>query len=202
MKILRYKSKSEEPAIIKLIAGSLRKGGVVVLPTDTIYGLSCLADDSRAIERIYSLKRRAVRKPLIILVSSLAMLKKYVFLSKEQTDRLKKIWEPGRRPTTVIFRHRHLLAPELTAFSDSLAARLPKSELLIKIVKASRKPLVSTSLNLSGEENIHDLARLSEIFPDSTKRPDLVLDTGPSRRRKASRLIDLRSADKPVILRR
>jgi L-threonylcarbamoyladenylate synthase len=202
MKILSYKSKSEEPAIIRLIAGSLRKGGVAVLPTDTIYGLSCLADDSRAIERIHSLKRRAARKPLIILVSSLAMLKKYVFLSKEQAVRLKKIWGPGTRPTTVIFRHRHLLAPELTAFSDSLAVRLPKSELLIKIVKASQKPLVSTSLNLSGEESIHDLARLSEIFPDSARRPDLVLDTGPSRRRKASRLIDLRRADKPVILRR
>jgi len=202
MEILRYKSKFAEPAIIHSIAGSLRRGQVAVLPTDTIYGLSCLADDSAAVRRIYRLKKRSAHKPLIILVSSVGMLKKYVFLSKKQAVILKKIWGPGSRPTTVILKHRGRLAPELTASSDGLAVRLPKSELLIKIVRAVKKPLVSTSLNLSGEESVRDLKRLAEIFPLPGQKPDLVLDNGPARRRKASRLVDLRWADKPKILRR
>lgn len=202
MEILRYKSKIAEPAIVHSIAGSLRKGQVAVLPTDTIYGFSCLADHPAAIRRIYSLKKRSVRKPLIALVSSVGMLKKYVFLSKKQAVILKKIWSPKSRPTTVILKHRGRLAPELTASSDGLAVRLPKSELLIKIIRAVKKPLVSTSLNLSGEENIRDPKRLLEIFPRRGARPDLVLDNGIAKRRKASRLIDLRQEDKPKILRR
>ncbi len=201
MKTLRYKLKSEEPAIISLIAGSLKRGGVAVLPTDTIYGLSCRADHPKAVKRIFSLKKRSAKKPLIVLVSSLAMLKKYVFLSKRQGIILKRLWGTKSRPTTVILRHRGLLAPEITASSDGLAVRLPKSKLLIKILRATKAPLVSTSLNLSGGENIYNLKQLPEIFPASARRPDLVLDNGVNRNKKPSRLIDLRYSNNPIILR-
>ena len=198
---LYLKSREIKPAIISLIAGSLKIGQVVVLPTDTIYGLSCLASDARAIKKIQKLKKRDVKKPLLILIGSIADLKKYAFVSRRQETMLKKIWIDSPRPTTVILRHRGRLPQELTGDSDGLAARLPKSEFLVKILKAVKQPLVSSSLNLSGRENVLDLKSLDSYFPKKQPRPDLVVDTGRCRRRRPSRLLDLRDEKKPIVLR-
>ena len=199
---LQAQAQAIKPAVTNLIAGSLKIGQVVVLPTDTIYGFSCLADNARAIRRIKQLKKNDPKKPLIVLVNNLALLKKYVFLSARQAVQLKKYWAPSARPTTVILKHRGLLPKELTGESDGLAVRLPKSKFLIKILKTAGVPLVSTSLNLSGQKSIQDLKRLLEHFPKKKYRPDLVVDTGKCRRAKPSRLIDLRSEGRPVIIRK
>lgn len=199
---LYLKPREIGPAIINLIAGSLKIGQVVVLPTDTIYGLSCLADNARAVKKIQLLKKRDSKKPLIVLVSSLNMLKKYVFVSRRQEAALKKIWAGAARPTTVILKHRGRLPKELTGDSDGLALRLPKNEFLLKILEKVKRPLISTSLNVSGRENIRNLKFLLHYFPKKWRRPDLVIDIGQCRRRKPSRLIDWRNRDRAVVLRK
>jgi len=199
---LRIKISAIKPAIIKQITGSLKKGQIVVLPTDTIYGLSCLADKIGAIKRIYKLKGREAKKPLIVLVSSLAMAKKYALVSPWQEKFLKTIWLTGTRPTTVILKQRNLLPRELTGNSSGLALRLPKDKFLIKILKAVKKPLVSTSLNLSGQRNLISLKRLDDYFSLNQEHPDLIIDGGAGRRRRPSRLIDLREEGHPIVLRK
>ena len=201
MTYLRIKSQETQPAIVNLVAGSLKIGQIAVLPTDTIYGLSCLADNAAAIRRIYRLKKREADKPLIVLVSSLAMLKKYVFVSESQARFLKSAWGKSARPTTIIFRHRGRLPRELTENSDGLAVRLPKSKFLIKILKMVKRPLVSTSLNLSGQKSISDPEDIFRHFPEKKYRPDLVVDSGSCRRRRPSRLIDLRDDSRPIVVR-
>jgi len=191
-----------KPAVIDLIAGSLAIGQILVLPTDTIYGLSCLADSVRPIKKIYRLKKRDVKKPLSVLVSSLKMAKKYVAISKKQLEFLKKIWAKDQEPTTVILKHLKKLPRELTRGSDGLAIRLPKNKILIKIIKKVDCPLVSTSLNLSGEKDIKNFSKLSKYFPQKNNRPDLVIESGPAPRRQPSRLVDLRNEDKPIIIRK
>ena len=199
---LKINLKMIKPPLIKLVAGVLKAGQVVVLPTDTIYGLSCRADDSKAIRRIYRIKGRDNKKPLIVLVGSLAMLKKYAFVSTPQEKYLRQIWGGHRRPTTVILKSRGRLPKELSNDSGSLALRLPKSNFLIKILMATRYPLVSTSLNQSGASNILDLEHLSDHFPSRGKQPDLVIDSGKCPRRRPSKLIDLSRGDRPVVLRK
>lgn len=195
------KNKEVKPAIIKLIAGSLKKGQVVILPTDTIYGLSCLATDAKAIKRIQKLKKRDANKPLLVLIGSIALLKKYTFVSRRQEAMLKKIWFASTRPTTVILRHRSRLPKELTGRSDGLAVRLPKNEFLVKILQVVKQPIVSSSLNLSNQESIADLKLLDRYFPAGSLHPDLAIDTGLCRRKRPSRLVDLRTENKPLILR-
>lgn len=194
--------KSINSAVINLIAGSLRIGQVLVLPTDTIYGLSCLADNIRSIKKIYHLKERDVKKPMSILVSSLKMAKKYVVISKAQEKLLKKLWSKNQDPTTVILKNKYKLPRELTRNVEGLAVRLPKSQFLIKILEKVDCPLVSTSLNLSGKKEITDLSKLNLTFPKKNNRPDLVIDTGASPQTKASRLIDLRNVNEPIIIRK
>jgi L-threonylcarbamoyladenylate synthase len=198
---LYLKKKEIKPAIIQLIAGSLKIGQVVVLPTDTIYGLSCLATDGRAIKKIQKLKERDAQKPLLVLIDSIARLKKYTFVSRRQEAMLKKIWFGAARPTTVILRHRGRLPKELTGDSDGLAVRLPKSEFLVKILQVVKQPIVSSSLNLSNQKSIPDLKLLPHYFPKKYLRPDLVVDAGKCRRQKPSRLLDLRDEKKPIVLR-
>jgi len=199
---VEIKSTRIKPAIIDLVAGSLHIGQIIVLPTDTIYGLSCLATLPRAIKKIYHLKKREAHKPLLILVSDLKMAKKYVYISALQEKLLKKMWSKNEPPTTVILKKRRKLPNELTRGSDGLALRLPKSKFLIKIIEKVNRPIVSTSLNLSGQKNITDLHKLNYYFPKKNNRPDLIIDFGPSPQLKASRLIDLRNEDKPVIIRK
>jgi len=93
---------------IELITEEMRKGKVVVLPTDTIYGLSAIATSKKVIRKIYRVKKRKLKhqKHLILLVKSLCMVRRYCFLSKKQYDHLKKRWIRGERALTVILRGR------------------------------------------------------------------------------------------------
>ncbi|MFA7088015.1 MAG: L-threonylcarbamoyladenylate synthase [Patescibacteria group bacterium] len=200
---LKINSRSKiSKEVIDLVAASLNAGKIIISPTDTIYGLSCLANNVSAIKKIHHLKNRSSKKPLIVLVDSLKMLKKYVFVSAKQERILKKIWFENNRPATVILKHRRCLPEELTGDSNGLAVRLPKNDFLLKMIGAVALPLVSTSLNLSGQENIHDLNSLLHYFPEGGKRFDLIIDAGKCRRRKPSKLIDLRDENNPEILRK
>ncbi len=199
---LAVNPKRFKQSVIDLIAGSLKIGQVAVIPTDTIYGLSCLATDRRAIKRIYRLKRRDKNKPLLILVSSLKMARCYARISKEQGKALLQAGRAGQRPTTFIFKNLYVLPKELTAGSDGLAVRLPKSEFLIKIIKKVDAPLVSTSVNLSGESNITNLKKLKGYFPAKSLRPELVIDCGRLKTTRPSRLIDWRDDKRPVVVRK
>lgn len=199
---LTINPKRIKSAIIDLIAGSLKIGQIIVLPAETAYGFSCLASCSRSIKKIYHLKIRDAKKPLLVLVSDLAMAKKYVFISPKQEKLIKKIWSKKEAPTTIILKKRHKLPEELTRGSDGLAIRLPKSKFLIKILKKVDCPLVSTSVSLSGQKNIKDLSKLNRYFPKKNNRPDLIIDAGRSPQTKLSRLIDLRDENEPIIIRK
>lgn len=198
-----YSKKPEEvKSLGQLAAAVIRSNLVAVLPTDTIYGLSCRADSARAVARIFALKGRNPGKSLIVLVDSVKMLKNYVFLSAQQEKLLQRIWFHSSRPTTVILKHRGNLPRELSGRGDSLALRLPKNPFLIKILRTLKCPIVSTSLNLSGQPNIVDLRELPLSFPDSKKQPDLIVDAGPCRRHRPSRLLDLRDPNHLLTLRK
>lgn len=199
---LAVNPKRFKQSVIDLIAGSLKIGQVAIIPTDTIYGLSVIATDRKAIKKIYRLKKRDKKKPLLILVSSLKMARCYALISREQGRALLEAGRSGKRPTTFIFKNLYVLPKELTADSDGLAVRLPKSKFLIKIIKKVDAPLVSTSVNLSGESNITNLKKLKGYFPAKSLRPELVIDCGRLKTTRPSRLIDWRDDKRPVVVRK
>jgi L-threonylcarbamoyladenylate synthase len=183
--------------VLRQAAAAFKSGKIVVYPTDTIYGVGCRADDAAAIDRVKRLKKRDRKKPLIIIVSSLSMAKKYCFISRQQENDLKKIWS-GSRPTSVILRQRHRLSDGLAPKQETLAVRLPKNDFLRKMVRMVGVPLVSTSFNISGQPVRNEVSFLA-TEKARVGRPDLILDGGflPSR---ASRIIDL-TGRQPVIIR-
>jgi len=185
---LKVNPKKIISADLALIVKSLKNGEVIVYPTDTIYGLGCLANNSQAINKIKKIKKRDESKPLLILVSSLNMAKKYCFVSKRQELILKKIWASAR-PTSVVLRHRNRLAKELSPNQAGLAIRLPKSNFLRKMVKMAQIPVVSTSFNLSGQPVLNQVDFLANK-PVRKNDPELIVDGG-TLNNQASKIVDL-----------
>ncbi len=188
------------PDDLVLALDSLRLGKIVLLPSDTVYGLSVRADDAKAISRLRRFKGREGKKPFLILVSSLGMAKKYLVISSGQNNYLKKIWGPKQRPTTVILKDKKLLPRSLNTAGDGLAVRLPKNEFLVKIIRSLRQPLVSTSANLDGLEPLQDIRNIDKSL--GQKKPHLIIAGKKNLGRRPSRLIDLREYPEIKIIRK
>ncbi|PIT94761.1 hypothetical protein COT98_02270 [Candidatus Falkowbacteria bacterium CG10_big_fil_rev_8_21_14_0_10_39_9] len=200
MKYIKLDSAHTKRAASKVAADYLLSGKIVLSPSDTVYGLSVRADKALAIKKLREFKGRGDNKPLLILISSLAMLKKYFYITTPQAQYLKKVWFESTRPTTVILHDRKLLPRDLNSQENGLAVRLPKSDFLIKIIRCLKVPLVSTSANLTGLEPISDPANITQLL--GLKQPQLIIDGGASRKVKSSKLIDLRDYPQIKILRK
>jgi L-threonylcarbamoyladenylate synthase len=127
----------------------LRAGGVILYPTDTIWGLGCDATNAEAVSKIYKIKQRNESKSLIILVNSVSMLTRYV---DNPPDIALQIAELAEKPLTVIYDRGRSLAEGVAAEDGSVGVRICIDSFCDELITAFRKPLVSTSANLSGEE--------------------------------------------------
>lgn len=176
---------------VAAIASILRKGGVVLLPTDTIYGLHGLASDENAVARIAAMKEREAEKPFVVLGASIEQLEDLgARFTARARSALAELW-PG--PLTAVVP----LAKSIPASRGamSLAVRVPDLEPLRNLIRETG-PLVSTSVNRSGEPPLASPAQM----PAALRRTiDAVVDTGPLAG-KPSTIVDL-TGDEPRLLR-
>lgn len=126
----------------------LKRGGVILYPTDTIWGLGCDPNNEEAIRRIYSIKQREDSKSMLVLASDLAMLERYV---EEVPDAAAQLIEASDSPLTIIYPAARNVHSLLIAEDGSLGIRIPDDEFVQALLIAFRKPLVSTSANISGQ---------------------------------------------------
>lgn len=126
----------------------LKRGGVILYPTDTIWGLGCDPNNEEAIRRIYSIKQREDSKSMLVLASDLAMLERYV---EEVPDAAEQLIEASDSPLTIIYPAARNVHSLLIAEDGSLGIRIPDDEFVQALLIAFRKPLVSTSANISGQ---------------------------------------------------
>lgn len=126
----------------------LRQGGVILYPTDTVWGLGCDATNKDAVARIFEIKRRCDSKSLITLVADADMLGKYVKVIPEVAINLIEV---NDKPMTIIYPGAMGLADGVVAQDGSAGIRIPQHEFCQQLVRRFRKPIVSTSANVSGE---------------------------------------------------
>ena len=126
---------------------TLRSGGVILYPTDTVWGLGCDATNARAVSRIFEIKKRADNKSLIILVNSAAMLTRYVDNPPEVAL---QIAEFSEKPLTIVYDRGRSIAEGVASADGSVAVRVCNEPFCEALIDALRKPLVSTSANISG----------------------------------------------------
>jgi L-threonylcarbamoyladenylate synthase len=126
----------------------LARGGIIVYPTDTIWGIGCDATNTEAVDRIFSLKKRPVKKSFIILLADQRDLLKYV---SHPDPRVFEFLDNVIKPTTVIYEGAIHLAENLVGEDGTIAIRLTGDPFCRQLIKRMRKPLVSTSANFSSE---------------------------------------------------
>ncbi|MBQ0022790.1 MAG: threonylcarbamoyl-AMP synthase [Prevotellaceae bacterium] len=133
---------------IKKAVEVMRKGGVILYPTDTVWGIGCDATNPEAVKRVYEIKKREDSKALICLVDSEARLTRYV---RQVADVTWDMIELSEKPLTVIFDNATGLAPNLLAEDGSVGIRITKEEFSKELCFRFQKAIVSTSANISGE---------------------------------------------------
>lgn len=126
----------------------LRRGGVILYPTDTVWGIGCDATNAAAVARVYDIKHRADSKALIVLLGRRDDLYRYV---DEVPDVAMELLDVSVRPTTVIYDRGINMAPNVTAPDGSVAVRVSSDNYCRALCRALRRPLVSTSANISGQ---------------------------------------------------
>jgi len=237
MKVLCLDNSENTAAAAKQAAQALRGGQIIAYPTDTIYGLGCVADNAKAVNRIYQMKQRSYTKPPIVLLSDLEILRYYCYLTPVQEKYLYRVWPwlfgrdrdfAGYQPTTVLLHARCELPWPVVGQDQTLAVRIPRAigdfeltlnqsravgsrqspqptglsnrDFLIKMLAEARKPVVATSLNVSGCKVVKRLDCTRSELPQQIK-PDLEVAAGINHRTKPSRLLDIRDPQKIQVIR-
>lgn len=155
---------------VKAAVQVLRRGGIILYPTDTVWGLGCDATNADAVARIYELKRRAESKSMLVLMGSEAMVERYI---DEPEEIAFELMREAVTPLTVIFDRAVGLAPNLLAEDGSVGVRIPDESFTSELLKAFRKPIVSTSANISGQPAASVFA---DISPELVQNVDYAIN--------------------------
>ncbi len=145
------------------IIQTLKSGGTILYPTDTIWGIGCDATNIDAIEKIFEIKKREKTKSMIILVESEKRLQDLVDVPEMAWE----IMDLSEKPVTIIYDSPKGLPKELLAEDGSIGIRLVKNDFLKKLISKLNKPLVSTSANFSGEKSPMKFSDISQEIVDS-----------------------------------
>ena len=152
------KIRAEMEADIVQCIKVLSEGGLILYPTDTVWGIGCDATNADAVSRIYQLKRRDDSKALIVLVDSAEHLDHYVVDVPAIAHELVDV---AVKPLTIIYEGAYNLAPNLLGDEDSVGIRIPNDEFCHSLCERFGKPIVSTSANVSGEPTAKTFADIS-----------------------------------------
>lgn len=137
----------------------ITRGGIILYPTDTIWGIGCDATDGNAIKRIFDLKNREEKKSMIILVDDLTLLRDYV---SDPPPKLLNFMFSAQKPTTGIFAKAMNLPANLVNENGSVAIRIARDVFCNELIRELKKPLVSTSANISGEPSPENFSAVSD----------------------------------------
>ena len=150
---------------------TLNEGGILLYPTDTIWGIGCDATNAKAVDKIFSIKKRGAEKSMIILLDDILKLKNYI---QNIPNEALSIIETTERPLTIIYPsvYREKLAANVLAEDGSIAVRVTKDPFCKSLVQEFGKPIVSTSANVSGE---NPPANFSEISDEIKRSVDSIV---------------------------
>ena len=162
----------------------LKQGGVVIFPTETVYGIGANALNEDAVKKIYEAKRRPNDKPISLLVSNMNMIE---MVSKDITEleyKLMKTFFPG--PFTIILKKKDIVPDIVTCGGDTVGIRMPDLEITRKLIDFAGIPLATPSANISGKPSGTNLETIMTDFKDSV---DFYIDGGESKLGVASTVV-------------
>jgi len=184
-------------AQIRAAIAIIKRGGTVVYPTETVYGLGADALSEDAVRKVYKIKRRDVSQLISVAISSFEMLHKVAYITSETLEIITALL-PG--PVTVLLKKKEIVPDVLTAASDVLGVRFPDNEIATRIIEETG-PITSTSANVSGRDPptcVEDVEIKADIIIHGTKckysMPSTVVDMTTANEEKAKIKIKRRGA--------
>lgn len=158
---------------IDKICDVINKRGLVITPTDTVYGIMADAMDEDAIKKVYDIKKRGYNKPLIVLMDSFEMVEQYTEELSEMERKLMDRFWPGL--VTFILKKNDMISDLITAGNDTVGVRIPDNKDLLEIIRRLKRPVVSTSANITETPVITSTEMLEE---EIIKKIDYIEDGG------------------------
>lgn len=187
-----------QAAMVEHVAGLLARGGVVAVPTDTVYGLIADALRESAVKKIFRIKARSYQKALPVFVRDIAMVKQYATADTKVMKLLEELW-PGQ--TTVVLRKKDAMPDLVTGGMKTVGFRIPDHPFVSALGAAYPHPLAETSANISGSEPAQSPSEVQNTFHRRIPAPDLLVDGGKIASAGPSTVLDLTAPSNPKILR-
>jgi L-threonylcarbamoyladenylate synthase len=198
MEVIKINSKRIKKKKINYIVSYLKKGKLVVLPTDTSYGMAVNALDNKAINEVYKVKRRIKTSPLSVIVKNITQAKKYSIIDN-RTKLLFNKYLPGK--LTIIVKKKDILPKNLIGSSKTVGLRIPDCKIIERVMEMINFPITATSANISGEKEPYSVKEILKQYKNKEKQPDLIVDSGNLTKNKPSTIVDL-SEEKIKLIRK
>lgn len=182
---------------INKVVETLAQGGLVIMPTETVYGAMVDATNPKAVTKLINYKKRPFGKPFSIAVTDKKMAEEFAYLNKTAKD-LYKRFLPG--PLTIVSKGRGVVAPGVESEEGTLGIRIPDHKLVLSVIKKLGKPVTATSANSSYQKRPYKISDILNTI--STKQKsliDLIVDAGELPKREPSTVIDTTLDDSPVL---
>lgn len=170
--MLSIHSQNPQMRLIKKATDVLRDGGVIIYPTDTVYGLGCDLSNKRGIERIYEIKRRNKKRPLSFVCSDLKHISQYALVTDYAYKTMKR-YLPG--PYTFILEASRLVPKIILPKRLTTGIRVPDNEICLALIRELGQPIISTSVQTTDGEDLGNPAIINECFG---RIVDLIIDGG------------------------
>jgi L-threonylcarbamoyladenylate synthase len=165
----------------------IKEGRVLVLPTDTVYGLTADATNKKAVEKIVKIKERVEKKPLSKFIKDIKEAKKFAIINKRQERFLKRVW-PGK-VTVVLKKKKGKRIYDVG--KRTIGFRIPDYKLINTLLKKIDRPLIGTSANISGKPASTKIKEIIRQFRNKKYQPDLIIDAGNLAKSRPSKVIDI-----------
>ncbi len=191
--IIKINPSNPQGRLIEKVAAILDEGGLVIYPTDTQYGLGCDLTKKRAIEKVYRLKQRNPKSPFSFICADLTNIAEYAKVSNFAYRTMKRLL-PG--PYTFILDGTKLVPQLMLTKRHECGIRVPSHPIVLELVKALGRPIISTSASLDGQPAPHTADELADLFQNQV---DAVIDGGPVPARPSTIISMI--GDEPEVLR-
>lgn len=170
--VLSINSQNPQMRLIRKATDVLRDGGIIIYPTDTVYGLGCDLSNKRGIEKIYEIKRRNKKRPLSFVCSDLKHISQYALVTDYAYKTMKRFL-PG--PYTFILEASRLVPKIILPKRPTTGIRVPENEICLALIRELGQPIISTSVQTHDGEDLGDPAIINEHFG---RIVDLIIDGG------------------------
>lgn len=184
---------------VNKIVEVLKNGGLVVMPSDTVYILAIDATNIKAVKKLLNFKNRWIGKAISVAITDFEMANEYAKIGKTEKNIYSSLL-PG--PFTLISKGKHKVAKGIEAEDGSLGIRIPDNKLILEVIEKIKKPISATSANLSGRRPHYSVDSFLKTLSEKKKKMiDLIIDKGKLPRNKPSTVIDIRESEMKILRR-